>query len=370
MDPETRRLQIHRRDLRNGSIYDCLFSVAMIVSIATTLGLSASSNCEQLPARFSFCIPCENRLVIWGIVAAPVYAALFVVRFKMFLQLKSEALEQVQLLLQSAMYRFWRVVHMVNGAWTMLGAIWYLNRSECNEAPNYQRLMNFVSILFWISISKYLLIALIWMILFCMVRVCPNHPLVMRLFGTMAQPFTDGARPVVPGVTAEQLSMFPVFTLPQPEGSPDCIAVEDRECAICLCPYEDEQPIKRLFCRHHYHSACIDQWLSTKSTCPLCNSNVLSHLNPPSAPVSASASPQFVAAGSFGGTGSPGGPFAAGEGVVEFRIQLQPAAASTDASSLELSEFFDGATLEQQQRAYNSYAQHAVSGARSADSEP
>ena len=76
MDPETRRLQIHRRDLRNGSIYDCLFSVAMIVSIATTLGLSVSRNCEQLPSRFSFCIPCENRLVIWGIVAAPTYAAL------------------------------------------------------------------------------------------------------------------------------------------------------------------------------------------------------------------------------------------------------------------------------------------------------
>ena len=345
MNQETRRLQIQRRDLRSGSVYDCLFSLAMVVSIATTLGLSASGDCQQLPSRFAFCIPCENRMVIWGIIAAPVYAALFFVRFKMFLRLESMDLGQVQLLLQSPIYRFWRVIHMLNGTWTMLGAIWYFNRTECNEAPNYQRLMYFVNILFWISISKYMLIALIWMILFCMVRVCPNHPFVMRLFGSMAQPFTDGVRAVEPGLTAEQLSMFPVFKMPQPEGGPDYIAAEDRECAVCLCPYEDEQPIKRLFCRHHYHSACIDQWLSNKSTCPLCNSNVLSHLNSPSAPVSIVPASLQSLSGAFSGTaGSTSSPAAASENVVEFRISLpqQPDAVSRDASSSELSEFFDG----------------------------
>jgi hypothetical protein len=344
MDPETRRLQILRRDLRSGSVFDCLFSVAMVVSIATTLGLSASEDCQQLPSRFAFCIPCENRLVIWGIVASPVYSALFFVRCKMYMRLESGDVGQVHVLMQSAIYRCWRVINMLNGAWTMLGAIWYFNRSECSEAPNYLRLMYFVNILFWLSISKYMLIALIWMILFCMVRMCPNHPLVMRLFGSMAQPFTDGVQ-VEPGATAEQLSMFPVFMLPQPEGSPDYIAVEDRECAICLCPYEDEQPIKRMFCRHHYHSVCIDQWLSSKSTCPLCNSNVLSHLNLPSAPVTAeSASPQSVTR-SFGGTArGPGNPASAGESVVEFRISLpqQPVVGSSDAFTSELSEFFDG----------------------------
>jgi hypothetical protein len=344
MNPEA-RLRIQRRDLRSGSVFDGLFGLAMVVSIATTLSLSVYRDCQQLPSRFSFCIPCDNRLIVWGIVAAPIYSGLIAVRLRIFWQLQSQDLMTVQSLLLSSTYRLWRVINMLNSAWTMLGAIWYFNRTECNEAPDYQRLMFFVNILFWISLCKYLMIVLVWITLFCMLRVCPNHPYVVRLIGSMTQPFTDGVRAVEPGVTADQLGMFPVFKLPQPEGSPDHIAVEDRECAICLCPYEDEQPIKRLFCRHHYHSPCIDQWLSTKSTCPLCNSNVLAHLNPPSAPVAAeSASPQVVAGDVSGPAAGPGRHAAEDASIVEHRIelQLQTLVSSGDASSAELADFFDG----------------------------
>ena len=345
MNPETRRLYIQRRDLRSGSIFDCLFGLAMIVSITACLVLSVSSNCQLLPSRFAFCVPCDNRLVIWGIVAAPIYTALMVVRYIMFQRLKSEDLTQVEVLLLSSLYRYWRVIHVLISAWTMLGAIWYLNRTECNEAPDYQRLMYFVNILFWISICKYVLIVLVWTILFCMLRVCPNHPFVVRLFGSMAQPFADGVRTVEAGLTAEQLSMFPSFKLPQPESSPNFILLEDRECAICLCPYEDDQPLKRLFCRHHYHSACIDQWLSTKSTCPLCNSNVLSHVILPSSPVPTdSASPRVETVAHGGTFSSTGVPVAAGAIVFEHRIQIQQQsnAVSSDLSSPELAIYFDG----------------------------
>lgn len=377
MNPEA-RLRIQRRDLRSGSVFDGLFGLAMVISISTTLSLSASRDCEQLPSRFAFCIPCDNRLVVWGIVAAPLYSSLIAVRLKIFWQLESQDLMTVQALLLSTTYRLWRVINMLNSAWTMLGAIWYFNRIECNEAPDYQRLMFFVNILFWISISKYLIIVLVWITLFCMLRVCPNHPYVVRLIGSMTQPFTDGAHSVEPGVTAAQLAMFPVFKLPQPEGSPDHVALEDRECAICLCPYEDEQPIKRLFCRHHYHSSCIDQWLSTKSTCPLCNSNVLAHLNLPSAPVSADlASPSAASGISSESTAGPSRHSAEEASVVDHRIQfpLHAPASSGHVSSADLAQFFEGqlivppapalpppslsscksttgATLEEQQQAY------------------
>lgn len=344
MNPEA-RLRIQRRDLRSGSVFDGLFGLAMVVSIATTLSLSVSKDCQQLPSRFSFCVPCDNRLVVWGIVAAPIYTGLIAVRLKIFWQLESQDLMQVQVLLISSTYRMWRVINMLSSAWTMLGAIWYFNRSECNEAPDYQRLMFFVNILFWISISKYLIVVLVWIALFCMLRLCPNHPYVVRLIGSMAQPFTDGSLPVEPvGVSGEQLAMFPVFKLPQPEGSPDHIADEDRECAICLCPYEEDQPIKRLFCRHHYHSPCIDQWLSTKTTCPLCNSNVLAHLNLPSAPVSAESASPSARAGAIDGSSSGPGSLAQAASAIEHRIQLpqQPLAPSSDPPSGELAEFFDG----------------------------
>ena len=178
----------------------------------------------------------------------------------------------------------------------------------------------------------YVLIVLVWILLFCMLRTCPNHPFVLRLFGSMAQPF-DGAPAADPGLTQQQLSMFPVFKLPQPEGSPDHLLPEDQECAICLCPYEAEQPIKRMFCRHHYHSTCIDQWLATKVTCPLCNSNVLTHVNAPSAPVSpAHASLQLPARGA----GSPP--------PADVRIQLPQQTHRTSFDDLppHLDEYFDG----------------------------
>ena len=135
MNPEA-RLRIQRRDLRSGSVFDGLFGLAMVVSIATTLSLSVSKDCQQLPSRFSFCVPCDNRLVVWGIVAAPIYTGLIAVRLKIFWQLESQDLMQVQVLLISSTYRMWRVINMLSSAWTMLGAIWYFNRSECNDAPD------------------------------------------------------------------------------------------------------------------------------------------------------------------------------------------------------------------------------------------
>jgi hypothetical protein len=263
----------------------------------------------------------------------------------MYWQLEPPEPAQVLFLLQSSVYRFWRIVQMINNVWMLLGVIWYLNRSDCDEAPDFQRLMLFVNILFWISISKYILILLIWCTLFCMLRVCPNHPFVVRLFGSMAQPFADGGRDVQSGLTAQQLSMFPVFQLPQPEGSPDHVAFEDRECAICLCSYEDDQPIKRLFCRHHYHAACIDHWLSTKTSCPLCNSNVLSHLVLPSSLVSAESTSPRLAADIISGSARHA-PGAAIEGttVTEHRIELPHISEATPSnlSPAQLAELFDG----------------------------
>ncbi|KAL3517115.1 hypothetical protein ACH5RR_024017 [Cinchona calisaya] len=57
------------------------------------------------------------------------------------------------------------------------------------------------------------------------------------------------------------------------------LPLEDAECCICLCTYEDETELRELPCRHHFHSSCIDKWMYINATCPLCKLNILKNGN-------------------------------------------------------------------------------------------
>ncbi|KAK6932989.1 Zinc finger, RING-type [Dillenia turbinata] len=48
------------------------------------------------------------------------------------------------------------------------------------------------------------------------------------------------------------------------------------ECCICLGLFEDGDKIKVLpRCQHSFHSECVDTWLRTRSSCPLCRASLL-----------------------------------------------------------------------------------------------
>ena len=47
---------------------------------------------------------------------------------------------------------------------------------------------------------------------------------------------------------------------------------EKEMCSICL-EYCDNAPMY-VKCGHAYHQNCIKEWLSTKSTCPMCRENI------------------------------------------------------------------------------------------------
>ncbi|KAL1215638.1 putative E3 ubiquitin-protein ligase ATL45 [Cardamine amara subsp. amara] len=43
------------------------------------------------------------------------------------------------------------------------------------------------------------------------------------------------------------------------------------ECAICLTEFSDGEEIRILpLCNHAFHVACIDKWLTSRSSCPSC----------------------------------------------------------------------------------------------------
>ncbi|KAF9206724.1 hypothetical protein BGZ49_001935 [Haplosporangium sp. Z 27] len=47
------------------------------------------------------------------------------------------------------------------------------------------------------------------------------------------------------------------------------------ECVICLEDYVDEDELRILPCRHQYHVACIDNWLTNrKKFCPICKRDI------------------------------------------------------------------------------------------------
>ncbi|GJW53913.1 RING-H2 finger protein ATL13-like protein [Tanacetum coccineum] len=48
------------------------------------------------------------------------------------------------------------------------------------------------------------------------------------------------------------------------------------DCAVCLCEFENDDNLRLLpKCSHAFHMDCIDTWLLSHSTCPLCRSNLL-----------------------------------------------------------------------------------------------
>ena len=47
------------------------------------------------------------------------------------------------------------------------------------------------------------------------------------------------------------------------------------ECCICLGVFEDGDKVKVLPpCRHCFHSECVDTWLTSHSSCPLCRASL------------------------------------------------------------------------------------------------
>ncbi|KAM0943364.1 putative transcription factor C2H2 family [Dioscorea sansibarensis] len=48
------------------------------------------------------------------------------------------------------------------------------------------------------------------------------------------------------------------------------------DCAVCLCEFEPDDKLRLLpMCSHAFHLACIDTWLLSHSTCPLCRTSLL-----------------------------------------------------------------------------------------------
>ncbi|KAK6924878.1 Zinc finger, RING-type [Dillenia turbinata] len=52
---------------------------------------------------------------------------------------------------------------------------------------------------------------------------------------------------------------------------------EQFDCAVCLCEFSSQDKLRLLpLCGHAFHFHCIDTWLLSNSTCPLCRTTLFS----------------------------------------------------------------------------------------------
>lgn len=86
------------------------------------------------------------------------------------------------------------------------------------------------------------------------------------------------------------IASLPLFTMESalaalPKSSPDC--------AVCLSPFSPDAELRLLpACRHAFHADCVDAWLRTTPSCPLCRAAVsLPHPPLPTAPAQEEAAP-------------------------------------------------------------------------------
>ncbi|KAI7738187.1 hypothetical protein M8C21_018367 [Ambrosia artemisiifolia] len=72
------------------------------------------------------------------------------------------------------------------------------------------------------------------------------------------------------GVKKELREMLPVIVFKE------SFSVTDTLCSVCLGDYQAEDRLQQIpACKHTFHVECIDSWLSTHTTCPLCRLSLL-----------------------------------------------------------------------------------------------
>lgn len=76
------------------------------------------------------------------------------------------------------------------------------------------------------------------------------------------------------GAAAVVLSAIPAFAYKR-EGAADASSTGWAQCVICLGMVQVGEMVRRLpACKHLFHVECIDMWLRSHSTCPICRAVV------------------------------------------------------------------------------------------------
>lgn len=156
----------------------------------------------------------------------------------------------------SLLYFLNRAGNYIWMSWWLTGTVLRFGKAECSE-------YNLMSLMLVQFIIQWCLAGLV------VLAGCCSYGLLAFLYFCFPHALRGGERVV--GATHAQIAQ-----LREEKYNPDdtSVKVEDATCAICLSPYEKNDKLRHLPCKHHFHSECIDQWLLKNKSCPFCKRNI------------------------------------------------------------------------------------------------
>jgi len=225
-------------------VVNCLFFMYWLVSttaIATVLGFQWSASCDQPLHWWAI----GQILITTGGLIARVAQAIL-----------APADENERSCGRVVIPRF--IVSMVNTAWFVwfvVEMIWTFKTDTCRVTAPALYMLSVVLVSINLSLVGLALVAC------CCIFSCLGvlYTFYPNLFRRQNEP--EGASQTL--IDALETKKFTADMLPS----------DDRICAICLDQYNVDDEIRILRCkpkRHHFHRACVDQWLALNKTCPLC----------------------------------------------------------------------------------------------------
>ncbi|KAI9084781.1 hypothetical protein K1719_033187 [Acacia pycnantha] len=144
--------------------------------------------------------------------------------------------------------------------------------SNSNKDPSQQQLNSLTPSMAIIIVI--LIAALFFMGIFSIyIRHCADSPSgSVRPLGLRAS--IGRSRRAPRGLDPLVIHTFP--TLQYSEVKSHKIGKDALECAVCLSEFEDSETLRLLpKCDHVFHPECIDEWLATHTTCPVCRADLV-----------------------------------------------------------------------------------------------
>ncbi|RDY08115.1 RING-H2 finger protein ATL13, partial [Mucuna pruriens] len=143
-----------------------------------------------------------------------------------------------------------------------------LNDKALKVSPSILLIIIILAIVFFISGLLHLLVRFLWR---PQTREPDDLDNVTALQGQLQQLFHLHDA----GVDQSFIDTLPVFLYKAIIGLKNPF-----DCAVCLCEFEPEDKLRLLpKCSHAFHMDCIDTWLLSHSTCPLCRASLLPEFN-------------------------------------------------------------------------------------------